>query len=46
MKNIPLKRILSYVKPHVGLLVVGLICSLLYAVAALLIPVFVGKAVS
>lgn len=45
MKKIPLKRVLSYVKPHAAFLVVSLVCSLLYAVAALLTPVFVGRAV-
>ena len=45
MKSLPMKRILSYVKPHAVYLAISLVCSLLYAVGALVIPVFVGRAI-
>lgn len=45
MKNLPLKRIWKYVKRHSITLVFGLICSAVYAVCALLVPVFVGRIV-
>lgn len=45
MKNIPVKRIMRYVAPHAPYLAASLICSVIYAVCALFIPVAVGKSV-
>lgn len=45
MKKIPIKRIMRYVAPHAPYLVASLVCSVVYAVCALLIPVAVGKSI-
>lgn len=45
MKKIPLKRIMKYMKPHMPYLVLSLVCSLIYALSALFVPVMVGESI-
>ena len=44
-KTSTLKRVLSYVKPYKGYVIVSFLCALITAGAGLLIPIFCGKAI-
>ena len=46
MKNSDVfKRLMRFVKPYAGYLVVALLCAVIYVVMSLLCPVLVGRAV-
>lgn len=44
-KNL-ISRLMKYVKPHMMLLIVSLLCAILYVVATLSTPIVVGKAIN
>lgn len=39
------KKLLSYIRPHLALIALALVCSLLQVIATLLSPVIIGKAI-
>jgi len=41
-----LKRLMTYIKPHMFLLIISFICAILYVVATLSTPIVVGKAIN
>lgn len=41
-----LKRLMTYIKPHMFLLTISFICAILYVVATLSTPIVVGKAIN
>ncbi len=45
IKDKTLSKLLSYIKPHLPLIVLALFCSLIQVVATLLAPVIIGEAV-
>ncbi len=44
-KNL-LKRLMSYIKPHMVLLIISFLCAILYVVSTLSTPIVVGKAIN
>ena len=39
------KKLLSYIRPHIAFIIAALICAVVQVVATLLAPVIIGKAV-